>query len=180
MAVDSRLAGIRNHFLGGLPPAPERRVSGGLFTVTERHPGIPSRTARRRRLGAMGHSYDVAISRSNLLTQLRDRGSSQCHLAVLALSEGAALTIERSSRIPEHLSWLSGLGQQLQGEGQAAALVSNDPEIQSLIGSLRLRGGSEILIGTFDSPDAHFSVILGDDGVLLGCLALPTGQPRRC
>ena len=128
----------------------------------------------------MGHSCDVAISRSNLLTQLRDRDSLQCHLAVKALSEGAALTIERSSRIPEHLSWLSGLGQQLQGEDQAAVLVSNDPEIQSLIGALRLRGDSEILVGTFASSDTNFSLILSDDGVLLGCLALPTGQPRRC
>ena len=119
-------------------------------------------------------------SRDGLLSQLRDRDSEPSRQIAESVTNGAALDWESSDLISEHLFWLSSLGNKLRADGQNLTLEMNNPEIESLISALSARVDSTITLGRVDEADVFYSVFLTDDGVLLGCLALPKTMPRRC
>jgi hypothetical protein len=119
-------------------------------------------------------------SREDLLSQLRDRDSEPSRQIVESLTNGAPLNWESSDRIPEHLFWLSGLGNKLLAAGQDLAFEMTKSEIESLISALNSQVAKPITLGRIADPEVLFSLILTGDGVLLGCLALPEGLPRRC
>lgn len=56
----------------------------------------------------------------------------------------------------------------------------NNAEIDALITALGSPMVSPITLGNVGDTEGLYSVFLTEDGVLLGCLALPMSQPRRC
>jgi hypothetical protein len=119
-------------------------------------------------------------SRDGLLSQLRDRDSEPSRQIVESLTNGASLDWKSSDRIPEHLFWLSGLGNKLQAAGRDLTFEMNKSEIESLISALSSRVDSTITLGGIADSEVLYSLFLTADGVLLGCLALPKTLPRRC
>jgi hypothetical protein len=119
-------------------------------------------------------------SRDDLLSQLRDRDSEPSRQIIESLTNGASLDWESSDRIPEHLFWLSGLGNKLQAAGQDFAFEMNKSEIDSLISGISSQADSTITLGRITESEVIHSLVLTADGELLGCLALPKGSPRRC
>jgi hypothetical protein len=118
--------------------------------------------------------------REDLLSQLRDRESEPSRQIAESLQRGASLDWESSDFIPEHLIWLSGLGNKLRTTGQDLTFEMNNPEIESLISALSSHVESTITLGRIDEAEVACSLFLTDDGVLLGCLALPKTLPHRC
>jgi hypothetical protein len=119
-------------------------------------------------------------SRDELISQLRDRDSGPSRQIVDSLTSGVSLDWENSDRIPEHLFWLSGLGNKLHAAGQDLTFETNKSEIEKLISALSSQVDSTITLGGILDSEVLYSVLLTADGVLLGCLALPKGLPRRC
>ena len=119
-------------------------------------------------------------SRDDLLSQLRDRDSEPSRQIVESLTNGASLDWESSDRIPDHLFWLSGLGNKFQAAGRDLTFEMNKSEIESLISALSSQVDSTITLGGIAESEVLYSLFVTGDGVLLGCLALPKTLPRRC